>query len=181
MRWSKVKQLAEGLLCESLKGRIEYHYVIHRKSHDQPGTFRITFDGKEIFRASDIPYNIAANTRGQELTEERALSLKWDSDWKKMWESNELKQLHAAYDDAETEVRESGLYPAYEIIGLLFDYIHMAFDKALTYEHPFIRAIALFDRRLGKRRWANMNVEAEADLVRDFYKLRMKAEEDRMS
>ena len=172
MRWSKLKQMAEGFLYEPLKGRIAYQYVIHRKSHDQTGTLRITFDGTEIFRASDIPYNIAATTRGQELTEERAISLKWDTDWRKLWESNELKQLHAAYDDAETEVRESGLYPANEIIRLLFDYIHMPFDNALTHEHPFIRAIALLDRRLGKRRWKNIDVEAETDLVRNFYKLR---------
>ncbi|MDW0116928.1 hypothetical protein QTL97_08280 [Sporosarcina thermotolerans] len=173
MRWSKLKQLAEGFLCEPLQGRVQYHWIIHRKSHDQTGTFRITFDGDEIFRASDIPYNLAATSRGQELTVERAIDpLKWDSDWRKMWESNELKQLHAAYDDAETEVRESGLYPAGEIIGLLFDYIHMPFDKALTHEHPFIRAIALFDRRLGKRRRKDINVTDEKEIVRSFYKLR---------
>jgi len=173
MRWSKVKQLAEGLLCEPLKGRIQYHCVIHRKTHDQTGTFRITFDGKEIFLASDIPYNIAATTRGQQLTEERAIDpFKWDSDWRKMLESKELKQLHAAYDDAEIEVKEQGLFPAWEIIDLLFDYIHMPFEDALTHKHSFIRAIALFDRRLGKRRWTNLDVETETDLVRNFYKLR---------
>lgn len=176
MRWSKLKQLAEGFLSEPHKGRIEYNWVIHRKSHDQTGTFRITFEGKEIFRASDIPYNIAATTRGQELTEERALSLKWDSDWRKMWESNELKQLHAAYDDAETEVRESGLYPARELTGLLFDYIHMPFEKALTHEHPFIRAIALIDRRLGKRRWKTVDVTNEPELVKSFYEMRKEVE-----
>lgn len=173
MRWSKLKQLAEGLLSEPLKGRIEYHCVIHRKSHDQTGTFRITFDGMELFRASDIPYNIAAATRGQELTVERAIDpLNWDSDWRNMWESKELKQLHAAYDDAEIEVKEQGIYPSGEIIGLLFDYIHMAFENALTHEHPFIRAIALFDRRLGKKRWSTINVETETALVRKCYKLR---------
>lgn len=158
---------------EPLKGRIEYHCVIHRKSHDQTGTFRITFDGMEIFRASDIPYNITATKRGQELTEERAIDpLNWDSDWQKMWESKELKQLHTAYDDAEIEVKEQGIYPSSEIIGLLFDYIHMPFENALSHEHPFIRAIVLFDRRLGKRRWTNINVETETDLVRKCYKLR---------
>ena len=120
---------------------------------------------------------MAATTRGQELTEERAISLKWDSDWRKMWESNELKQLHAAYDDAETEVRESGLYPASEITGLLFDYIHMPFDKALTHVHPFIRAIALLDRRLGKRRWKNIDVANETELVKSFYELRNEIED----
>lgn len=133
----------------------------------------MTLDGTEIFRASDIPFNIAVNTRGQELTEERAIDpLQWDSDWRKMWESNERKQLHAAYDDAETEMKERGLYPSWEIIRLLFDYIQMPFEEALTHEHPFIRAISLLDRRLGKRRWNEIDVETETDLVRNFYKVR---------
>ncbi|MCM3711687.1 SF0329 family protein [Sporosarcina luteola] len=133
----------------------------------------MSLDGKEIFRASDIPYDIAATTRVQELTEERALSLKWDSNWRKMWESNELKQLHAAYDDAEIEVKESDVYPASELTGLLFDYIHLPFEKALTHEHPFIRAIALIDRRLGKRRWKTIDVTNEAGLVKSFYGVRI--------
>lgn len=171
MRWSKLKQMAEGFLCEPLKGRVEYHWIIHRKSHDQPGTFRVTFDGTEIFRASDIPYNIASTTRGQELTKERAIDpLKWDSDWKKMWVSKELKQLHAAYDDAEIEVKQSGIYPAWEIITLLFDYTQMPFENALAHEHPVIRAIALLDRRLGKRRWASIHVETELEWK--FYAIR---------
>ena len=179
MRWSKLKQLAEGFLCEPLQGRIHYHWVIHRKSHDQPGTFRMTLDGTEIFRASDIPFNLAVNTRGQELTEERAIDpLKWEADWQKIWESNERKQLHAAYDDAETEVKADGNYPSWEIVRLLFDYIQMPFEEALTHEHSFIRAIALFDRRLGKRRWITISVEQETELVRKCYKLRNEMQED---
>lgn len=173
MRWSKLKQMAESLLCETLKGRIEYHWIKYRKSHDQTGTFRITFDGKEIFRASDIPYNKDVTTLGQELTAKREINpLKWENNWQELWESIELKQLHAAYDDAEKEVRESGNYPAWEIIRLLFDYIQMPYDEALTNEHPFIRAISFFDRRLGKRRWMNMDVEHEPKFVQSCYNLR---------
>lgn len=139
----------------------------------------MTLDGTEIFRASDIPFNLAVNTRGQELTEERAIDpLTWDSDWRKMWESDERKQLHAAYDDAETEVKADGKYPSSEIVRLLFDYTQMPFEKALTHEHPFIRSIALLDRRLGKRKWSTINVESETDLVQKCYRLRNEMLED---
>lgn len=139
----------------------------------------MTLDGMEIFRASDIPFNLAVNTRGQELTEERAIDpLTWDSDWRKIWESNERKQLHAAYDDAEKEVKADGNYPSWEIVRLLFDYTQMPFEKALTHEHPFIRAIALLDRRLGKRRWSTINIESETDLVQKCYRLRNEMLED---
>ena len=71
MKWSKVKVLAEDLLCESLKGRVHYQVVVHRKSHDQTSSFRVTLDGKEFFRASDIPYERSVNIRGDELHDER--------------------------------------------------------------------------------------------------------------
>ncbi|MFJ7932811.1 nonribosomal peptide synthetase [Sporosarcina sp. NPDC096371] len=176
MRWSKVKVLAEDLLCESLKGRVHYQAIVHRKSHDQTGSFRVTFDGVEIFRASDIPYNLAATIRGEELTVERALAPLVMSDWRTMFASEELKHLHAAHDDAEVEVKNRGIFPGWEVKRLLFDYMHMSIEEAMIHEHPFVRAISLFDRRLGKRRLANINPEQESTWVKKFYDIRMMAD-----
>ncbi|GKV56714.1 hypothetical protein NCCP2222_26610 [Sporosarcina sp. NCCP-2222] len=173
MRWTKLKQLAEDLLCEKLQGRLHYHLVIHRKSHDQTATFRVTLDGQEVCRASDIPYARQTNERGRELQEERKIvPFKWEGDWQSIWESDELKQLHAAYDDAELEVKASGQYPAWEVVPLLFDYVQMSEEKAIVHEHPFIRAVAVLDRRVGKRTLEQLDVKNEADVVKLFYSIR---------
>ncbi|MCG3089577.1 hypothetical protein [Sporosarcina cyprini] len=173
MRWTKLKQLAEELLCEKLQGRVHYHVVVHRKSHDQTATFRVTLDGNEVFRASDIPFARQANERGRELQEERRIDpWKWEGDWKAFWESDELKQLHAAYDDAEEQVKASGQYPAWEVVPLLFDYVQMPVEKALVHDHPFIRAVAVLDRRVGKRTLEQLDIKNEADVVKLFYSIR---------
>ncbi|WP_342508805.1 hypothetical protein [Sporosarcina sp. FSL K6-2383] len=179
MRWSKVKVLAEDLLCDSLKGRVHYQVVVHRKSHDQTGSFRVTLDGIEIFRASDIPYNRAATIRGEELTKEKALSPIAMSDLQAILESEELRQLHAAYDDAEVEVQNQGMFPGWEIKRLLFDYIHIPFEEAIAHKHPFVRAISLFDRRFGKRRLVDIDSQQENVLVKKFYDIRVTADSGR--
>lgn len=173
MRWTKLKQLAEDLLCEKLQGRIHYHVVVHRKSHDQTATFRVTLDGNEVFRASDIPFARQANERGRELQEERKIDpYKWDEDWKTFWESDELKRLHAAYNDAEDEVKAAGQYPAWEAVPLLFDYVQMPVEEAVVHGHPFIRAVAVLDRRVGKRTLEQLDITNEANVIKLFYSIR---------
>ncbi len=176
MRWSKLKVMAEDLLCESLKGRVHYQVVVHRKTHGQTETFRITLDDEEVLRASDIPFNNVATARGEELIKERALSPILKSNLLEMMKSDELKCLHAAYADAEVEIKDRGMFPGWEVKRLLFTYIHMPFEEAVAHKHPFIRAISLFDRRFGKRRLAEINLEQESGLVKEFYKIRIEAD-----
>lgn len=46
--WSKTKKYLENLLCESLKGRVEFHCSNYRM-HDGIGRIYITVDKKEIY------------------------------------------------------------------------------------------------------------------------------------
>lgn len=178
MRWSKVKVLAEDLLCESLKGRVHYQVIVHRKSHDQTGSFRVVLDGVKIFRASDISYDMAVNLRSDELRSERELnSFPWHLPWQEWEESEDYQAYHRAHDDAEVEVDNRGEFPGWEIKRLLFDYIHMPFEEAIVHEHAFIRAISLFDRRFGKRRLVNINLQRENGLVKKFYDIRVTADD----
>ncbi|WP_203245927.1 SF0329 family protein [Sporosarcina beigongshangi] len=177
MRWSKVKVLAEDLLCDSLKGRVHYQAIVHRKSHDQTGSFRVTLDGVEVFRASDIPYNAAINLRSDELRSERELKpFPWHLPWQELEESEDYQAYHRAHDDAEVEVENRGEFPGWEIKRLLFEYIHIPFEEAIAHKHPFMRAISLFDRRFGKRRLVEMDLQHENELVKKFYDIRVTAD-----
>jgi hypothetical protein len=52
-------------------------------------------------------------------------------------------------------------------------YLDLAIDEALVSENPFIRAFAIIDRRVGKRRLQKLRIEDEEhSLVRAFYELR---------
>ncbi|QNK87267.1 hypothetical protein H7992_19000 [Sporosarcina sp. resist] len=177
MRWSKLKQMAEGLLCESLKGRVHYQAIIHRKSHDQTSSFRVTFDGKEIGWASDIPYAMELNRRSDDLRDERQLNpFPWHLHWRELELSEDYKAYHRAYEDTETEMIADEVFPAWDVKELLFDYVHMPFEEAIVHEHPFVRAISLFDRRFGKRRLAEIDSEKESGLVKAFYEIRIEAD-----
>ena len=59
----------------------------------------------------------------------------------------------------------------------LFDYLSMSVDDAIESRNFLIRAVAVLDRRIGKRRLEAMSLRTdEHELVRLFYKLRLEAE-----
>ena len=60
--------------------------------------------------------------------------------------------------------------------GLHF-YLDSTIEQCLESDNPFVRALAMFDKRLGKRRLSSMNLkEDEAPVVKHFYQLRCEAE-----
>jgi len=177
MRWSKLKQMAEGLLCDSLKGRVHYQAIVHRKSHDQTSSFRVTLDGKEIGWASDIPYQLELSRRSDDLRDERQLNpFPWHLHWREWEQSEDYKAFHRAHEDTETKMITDEVFPAWAVRNLLFDYVHMPFAEAVVHEHPFVRAISLFDKRFGKRRLAEIDAEKESGLVKAFYGIRIDAD-----
>jgi len=54
--WSKTRKiLEEEMLCDSLKGRVQYFLTHYHDAPDQYGRFCIRVDGKEYVHAN--PYN----------------------------------------------------------------------------------------------------------------------------
>jgi hypothetical protein len=88
---------------------------------------------------------------------------------------------HAAYletDDRAREIlRRAGQYDDYEAIVDLEAYLSLPIDDALTSPSPLVRALAVIDRRVGKRRLRTLQVgPLEHALVRQLYLLRCEAE-----
>jgi hypothetical protein len=53
-------------------------------------------------------------------------------------------------------------------------YLEMPIKSALESPNPFIRSLAIIDRRVGKRTLEQMKIgDNEHSLVREFYRLRM--------
>lgn len=56
MSWGRTRKiLEENLLCEKLRGRVQYFFTIYHNAPDQYGRFAIRVDATEIFQAN--PYN----------------------------------------------------------------------------------------------------------------------------
>jgi hypothetical protein len=67
----------------------------------------------------------------------------------------------------------------YNDFGALVDleaYLSLTIDAALTSPSPLVRALAVIDRRVGKRKLRSLKMDSEHPLVRELYLLRCKAE-----
>jgi hypothetical protein len=149
MVWSKTRKSIEGLMANALQKRVKFHVIRYGPglSYIQDRTW-ITFDGKEILTCSTIGW-IRENCR-------RSGHLGWDIG-----------------ERAERELAEAGYFPRQEFVSALSEYLDMQVDEALQSLNIIIRSIAMFDRRLGKRRLQAMRLsEDEHPLVKKFYAIR---------
>lgn len=68
---------------------------------------------------------------------------------------------------------EIGLFTWWDLPAAAFEYIHMSVDEALATENTLIRAFAMLDRRLGRRRLKLLNPEVEIPLVAQLLRFRL--------
>jgi hypothetical protein len=144
------------LLADSFQKRVKYHITRYG-----PGESFIQnrawitfdkFDKKEIMNCSTIGW-IRENYK---LTGE----LKWDTDEK-----------------TEKDLTDSGFFFRQTFVAAIVEYLDLPIDNAIQSSNVIIRSIAMFDRRLGKRRLATMKFsEDENPLVKSFYAIRCEVE-----
>ena len=160
-RWSQLKQKIEERFCPALKGRVEPRSTRYPKSAEPwfhgGGRGYITLDGAEIF-------NMATHSHLHQL-----LDLQRESS---------ATQSRDRYDYAIEHMGVEGKYTQFTFYHALDQYLSLSIEKALDSSDVLIRALALIDRRLGKRRFVRLPVpgETEHELVRRFYDLRAQAE-----
>ncbi len=160
MRWSRLKKTAEGLLADSLKGRIQYWQTRYG-----PGLSTImargwiTYDKKEIATFSTVQW-----------------WWEYEKTVRRIRQSTLCDGLQAQ-SQAELELAEQGLYASFHFTGALREYLSLSIDDALQSSNFLIQAVAMFDRRLGKRRLlALRSTPPEHPLANTFFRLRCEAE-----
>jgi hypothetical protein len=152
MRWSKVKLAMESLLAESLRGRVAYYATRYHHAHDSEGRGWITFDGKEVANFCTL----SAWQRENELDGTRA----------NMGSPRDHRTLVTAR-------WAEGFYTLPEYQDTLREYLNMSIESALESGDPLTRALAILDRRLGKRRLRALGYLSKSHpLVTRFYEFR---------
>jgi len=75
-------------------------------------------------------------------------------------------------------VKKEGVYSQVEFVEAVLIYTNAPFDQMIESDNTMIRILVLLDRRLGKRRLAEMRADLTGteDIVQYFYKLRCEAE-----
>ena len=70
-----------------------------------------------------------------------------------------------------------GIPSRYAFVKAVEEYLDAPIEQSISSEDSIVKALALFDRRIGKRRLLKLVLsETEHPLVRQFYKLRCEAE-----
>ena len=157
--WSGIKnKLENDYLCLALRGHISYFVTRYHEAHDEEGSAAIRLDGVEVLRSNYYDYRENYWNRFNQL---RA-------------DPTEKDDYQLAYEGTLNDgcFDQRVFYNAFH----LFD--NQSIEKSLNSDNPLVRVLALFDRRLGKRRLLAMKEKMEQELpwVRAFYVIRMQAE-----
>lgn len=153
MQFSKLKKSFERFLCPSLRGRVHLHAAVYRHSHDNQSRVWLTLDKKQFFSAEDLSFTMQHYKREQQIIKEESLQrIPYNDDWTIMLNSPERKALIEASQIAEEELLNKGIFTSFHFYDALQKYPNLSIDEALNNQNPLIRALALFDRRVGKRK-----------------------------
>ena len=165
MKWSKLKKAIENHFCDELKDRVKIHFTVYRAEHEPESRYWITVDGKEIINVSELKWVIEYYGLADELRN--------INDCKDFRDENQKEGYYQAYTDAEKILKAKGMLPDYEFGNSLKGYLSLPFEDALNSENPVFKALAMIDKRLGKRRLKDIKLSKnEHPLVKELYKLR---------
>jgi hypothetical protein len=151
-------------LAPSLRGRLAVHHARYRTSLEEQGRIWIQIDGREVAAFKTLP----AERRRRQITDQ-------------LMDANNAWGSPAAYTAADRLAGEllvkAGEQSDYAAWSDLEGYLSLAIDDALDSSSPLIRALAIADRRTGKRRLRDLHIgPRDHPLVREVWATRCKAE-----
>lgn len=162
MRWSKLKQLVEDRMADSLQHRVEVHST---RYYSGEGRGWITVDKREVANFSTLGFSMQTYhlaTVGSGLS---------------FWDLLDRNQYYSERHKAEKTLLMQGMYWQGGYYRALWNSLSLSIDDALRSDEMLIRAFAMLDSRLGKRRLRALHLgDDEHPLVRQFYDLRCEAE-----
>jgi len=151
MQLSKLRAKIRQLICPELRDRIDFHVTSYRHSHDEAEKVWITVDGKRVLTASWYQHQ----WHGWPRDSEGRLQLK--------------VELPKQIDKTRDEV-----HLPQDVGDALRAYLDLPISAALQSDDPFIRALSIVDRRIGKRTLEAIQIRADDhSLIRTFYLLRL--------
>ena len=153
MAWSRLKSRWRELLAPSIAGRVDVHMAGYRNAYERRGRAWLTVDGEEVASFCEFEHENAWREESRRETPPgRFTSVAWE-------------KIHAAGHRHKRELLDS--------LGIC---IGSPIDQLLASDEFLVRALAMLDRRLGKRRLAQLDPKAEHPLVARLFNLRCASE-----
>ena len=186
--WKYIKKLLEKeFLCEKLRGHITYDLTDYRPAPWYQQHFIVKYDDEVLLDASQP---------------ER----RWDNRYNKTeinWKQRDMiaEKIYQKYDLAEYSLpldivgcivsnaieeadridsHHKGVFGVHDIIDAMGVYLHSDIEKSFAWgQDDFIHALAILDRRCGKRRlekYASWDYTGFPEWLRRIYQIRFEAE-----
>ena len=164
MQWSKLRSTLEERFAPALQGRVRLHQARYRHAHEELGRVWVAVDGEE--RAA-----FATGARWRHVREGADRLM----DEREAWGSPAAYEQAVA--DAAEAARRAGVHGDEDVLHELEASLSLPVDAALASESPLLRALAVLDARVGKRRLRALAAAAdEHPLVVALLRLRCDAE-----
>lgn len=173
MKWTKVKRNIESLICDKLKHRLSIHLTQYNVSLGEQKRIWITLDKKEVFNASSANYLMEHDKLWTEIKKET------DKPFPYCLYECFPEFIGKTNDSDYTTVilEDKSIFNVEVVYDAFTQYPQLSIDNALNSESVIIKAIAMLDKRLGKRKLKNLKYSSNVNpLILGFYKLRCEAE-----
>ena len=145
MRWSKLRASVRALICPELRQRIDFHVTQYRVGTSSKSGL-VTIDRKRVLALSY--FRFCRHGDGWFASGESETK----------WSPKQRDEIH----------------PPQQLGDAMRAYLDMPIKAALRSSNPFIRSLAIIDRRVGKRTLEELKIgDDEHSLVKKFYRLRM--------
>jgi hypothetical protein len=145
-----------------LQNRIDFHMARYRGAHEDAGEAWISVDGKKLFGVSDLNYR---NAEHAERSKDQP-SAPEDSGWQYFGDAEH-------YQEIANTLHAREIHTVGELLHAMHVYLDLPVQDALKSENPFLRALAIMDRRTGKRTLDKLQISAQDhSLVHALYTLR---------
>lgn len=153
MKWSKLKQTVEQKFAVCLKKRVRIYATRYTSGSYFMVRGWITVDGKEIANFS-TPDNYG----------------------KFGWNTPDISERIPPDKRTEGSAVEKGEFSRSDFIDSCREFINLNIDDAFESANPIIKALAVLDKRFGKRRLRNINTQNLHPLVLTLFKFRIECE-----
>ena len=150
--WKGMKRkLEQDLLCESLRGRVSYHFTKYSRYGSSGNCASVSLDGQPL-KKFGFMYAYAQLRKTGVLSEGQHV---WD-----------------------IELAERDEYEDWDFMHALNVYRNQPIEMSVASDNPIIRMFAIVDRRVGKRTLARLRdtVHAQPEWLKRLYVARMVAD-----
>ena len=163
MQWSRLRASVRSFICPELRTRIDFH-VTRYMDRGKAKSGMITVDGKKLLTFSYDRFcreGVGWFAALPPVVSGPGYSIRSGPGYKEWeWSPQQTDEIH----------------PPQQLGDAMRAYLDMPVRTAIKSPNPFIRSLAIVDRRIGKTTLKQLAIrENDHSLVKEFYRLRMES------